>query len=218
MRVLYVAFYFPPTSGGGVERTLRFCEHLPEHGIECEVVAPVDARWLSDDPASLARIPDGLRVHRVRFRGPANRVLPADRLAARRAPSTGRWCGPGWHRSACCCPTSTCRGWPTCCPTATRLLRTGRFDALLTTSPPHSVTVAGGMLARRTGLPWVADWRDPWLANPDVPLDRRVGAREAGRRGRGWRGGRRRAWPARPASTRRSPTRCARWRPACRSR
>ena len=83
MRVLYVAFYFPPTSGGGVERTLRFCEHLPEHGIECEVLAPVDARWLADDPASLARVPDGLRVHRVRY------PRPRQPRAARR-PARGR--------------------------------------------------------------------------------------------------------------------------------
>ena len=82
MHVLYVAFYFPPTSGGGVERTLRFCEHLPAHGVTCEVVAPDDARWLAEDPASLARIPDGLRVHRVHYRGLGNRVLPADRIAA----------------------------------------------------------------------------------------------------------------------------------------
>ncbi len=27
-------------------------------------------------------------------------------------------------------------------------------------------------MARRGGLPWVADWRDPWLAHPDVAGDR----------------------------------------------
>src|SRR4029079_5584723 len=43
--------------------------------------------------------------------------------------------------------------------------------AVLTTAPPHSVTVAGAALAHRTGLPWVADWRDPWAAHPDVARD-----------------------------------------------
>jgi glycosyltransferase involved in cell wall biosynthesis len=173
MRVLYVAFYFPPTSGGGVERTLRFCEHLPEHGIECEVLAPVDARWLSEDPASLARIPDGLRVHRVRFRGPANRVLPADRLAAATGPLDRALVRARLAPQRLLLPDIDVPWLADLVPEATRLLRTGRFDALLTTSPPHSVTVAGGILARRTGVPWVADWRDPWLANPDLALDRR---------------------------------------------
>ena len=44
--------------------------------------------------------------------------------------------------------------------------------------------MAGGLLARRTGVPWVADWRDPWLANPDVDAGPRLGAGEAGRLGR----------------------------------
>ena len=172
MRVLYVAFYFPPTSGGGVERTLRFCQHLPEHGIDCEVLAPVDARWLADDPTSLARIPDGLRVHRVRYRGPGNRVLPADRLAAATGTVERALLRARLAPRRLLLPDVDVPWLVDVVPEATRLLRTGRFDALLTTSPPHSVTVAGGLLARRTGVPWVADWRDPWLGNPDVARDR----------------------------------------------
>lgn len=172
MRVLYVAFYFPPTSGGGVERTLRFCEHLPEHGIDCEVLAPVDARWLADDPASLARIPAGLRVHRVRYRGPGNRVLPADRIAAATGAAERALVRARLAPRRLLLPDVDVPWLVDLVPEALRLLRTGRFDALLTTSPPHSVAVAGGMLARRTGVPWIADWRDPWLANPDVAGDR----------------------------------------------
>jgi glycosyltransferase involved in cell wall biosynthesis len=173
MRVLYVAFYFPPTSGGGVERTLRFCEHLPEHGIDCEVVAPVDARWLADDPASLGRIPDGLRVHRVRYRGPGNRVLPADRIAVATGTVARTLVRARLAPRRLLLPDVDVPWLVDLVPEATRLLRSGRFDALLTTSPPHSVTLAGGLLTRRTGVPWVADWRDPWLANPDVARDRR---------------------------------------------
>lgn len=80
LRILLVAFYFPPTSGGGVERTLRFLRHLPEHGIDAEVLTPVDAKWIAEDPSSLARIPPDVRVHRIPYRGPSLRVLPAERL------------------------------------------------------------------------------------------------------------------------------------------
>ena len=82
LRVLLVAFYFPPTSGGGVERTLKLARHLPDLGVDVEVLVPVDAKWLAEDPASLARIPSPLRVHRAPYRGPSNRVLPGQRLAA----------------------------------------------------------------------------------------------------------------------------------------
>lgn len=174
MRVLYVAFYFPPTSGGGVERTLRFCEHLPAYGVDCEVLTPVDARWLAEDPGSLARIPDGLRVHRIPYRGPGNRVLPADRIAAADGTLQRAAVRARLAPRRLLVPDVDVPWLADLVPAATRLLRTGRFDALLTTSPPHSVTVAGGVLARRTGVPWVADWRDPWLANPDLGTDRRA--------------------------------------------
>jgi len=35
--------------------------------------------------------------------------------------------------------------------------------AVLSTSPPDSVHLAAAPLARRFGLPWIADFRDPWV-------------------------------------------------------
>lgn len=45
------------------------------------------------------------------------------------------------------------------------LAREERFDALLSTALPSSMHVVGGMLAKRTRLPWIADYRDPWTGN-----------------------------------------------------
>ncbi len=57
-------------------------------------------------------------------------------------------------------------------PAALRLLRTGRFGALMTTAPPHSVTVAGALVRARSSVPWIADWRDPWLTHADLDRSR----------------------------------------------
>jgi hypothetical protein len=45
---------------------------------------------------------------------------------------------------------------------ASRVAR-GGIDAVLTSSPPDSTHLAGLALRRRFGLPWVADFRDPWV-------------------------------------------------------
>ena len=74
LRVLYLAFYFPPAAGGGVQRTLHMVRHLPDLGIDVEVLAPTDPKWLAEDPALLAALPASLRVHRVRYRGPGARA------------------------------------------------------------------------------------------------------------------------------------------------
>ena len=157
---------------------------------------PIDARWLSDDPASLARIPDGLRVHRVRFRGPGNRVLPADRLAAATGPLDRALVRARLapQRAAAARRRRAVAGRPV--PAATRLLRSGRFDALLTTSPPHSVTVGGrhprpahgpavgGRLARPLARAPRRGARPPRRCAPSWPpsarLARRVAPRMAG--------------------------------------
>ena len=88
LRVLLIAFYYPPTSGGGVERTLQFSRRLPALGVDVELLVPTDAKWLAEDPASVSRIPADVVVHRVKYRGPSLRQLPGDRI--RQAPTAAR--------------------------------------------------------------------------------------------------------------------------------
>ena len=82
MRVLIVSFYFPPAGGGGVQRVLKLCRHLPELGIDVDVLAPDDPKWSAVDPGLAADIPAATTVHRARYRGPSHAQTPAARLAA----------------------------------------------------------------------------------------------------------------------------------------
>jgi hypothetical protein len=45
--------------------------------------------------------------------------------------------------------------WPNC-------LKTEKFDAVVTSSPPHSTQLIGLELQKKYGLRWIADLRDPW--------------------------------------------------------
>src|SRR5207244_1751177 len=49
-----------------------------------------------------------------------------------------------------------------------RLLREHRPEAVITSSPPGCVHWLGLWLAKR-GLPWLADFRDPWIVNRSIP-------------------------------------------------
>ena len=44
-----------------------------------------------------------------------------------------------------------------------RAIRKQRPDAILTSGPPHHVHLLGMALKRRHGIPWIADFRDPWV-------------------------------------------------------
>ena len=43
------------------------------------------------------------------------------------------------------------------------LLKEGGFDLIFSSGPPDSTHMVGLRLARDSGLPWVADFRDPWF-------------------------------------------------------
>ncbi len=66
-------------------------------------------------------------------------------------------------------------GWvPFAVREARRVCSREKFDIVYSTSPPDSSHLAGGKTARRFGIPWVADFRDPWISlylrNPATPL------------------------------------------------
>jgi glycosyltransferase involved in cell wall biosynthesis len=50
------------------------------------------------------------------------------------------------------------------------------IDAVYSSSAPISCHLAAGLIARRAGLPWVADFRDPWIGNAFAVPPRRLHA------------------------------------------
>ncbi len=172
MRILIVSFYFPPAGGGGVQRVLKLCRHLPELGIEVDVLAPDDPKWSAVDPGLAADIPAGTTVHRARYRGPAHAQTPAARLAAAhgaralgvRAALLGR---------SVLLPDPEIAWLPDAVRAGTRAVRERGIDVVVSTSPPNALHVVAAAIARRTGVPFVADFRDSWLANPHRRYERR---------------------------------------------
>ena len=164
MRALFVAFYFPPAGGGGVQRTLKFCKYLPEFGIEVHVLTPDDPKWFARDDRLLAQVPDDTVVHRARFLGPRS-SFREDALAGRsglsRLAVEARY---AYQRALV--PDKATPWMATAVPAGIRIARRHKIDVVLSTSPPPSVHLAAEAIATATRLPWVADFRDSWLANP----------------------------------------------------
>jgi glycosyltransferase involved in cell wall biosynthesis len=66
-------------------------------------------------------------------------------------------------------------GWvPFASRAASHLCREEQFDLVYSTSPPDSSHLVGRAISRRFGMPWVADFRDPWISlhlrRPPTPL------------------------------------------------
>jgi len=164
--LLIVSYYFPPWGMGGVQRALKFAKYLPEFGWDVTVIAPHFSRYYQTDRSLLADIPETVRIERVAtldlavwLRG--QRRHGSGGVRGERAPAP-------WVRSL-----REWLRWPddkvvfamNARRRAQRLLREQPFDAVWTTSPPPSVHRVGLGLHKR--IPWIADFRDPWLARDD---------------------------------------------------
>jgi glycosyltransferase involved in cell wall biosynthesis len=171
-RVLLLCYFYPPLAGGGVHRILGFTRWLPEHGWDCTVVcAGPEDYWVRDETLE-GRIPPQTEVIRV----PGGSALSAWlRLKRGRAGAAGAGAAAAGRRSGLVfdglralsdwmlLPDSYV-GWARRARSAAaaRLAR-GDVSVVLSSSPPDSVHLAALPLARRFGLPWVVDFRDPWI-------------------------------------------------------
>jgi hypothetical protein len=165
-RILIFAYFFPPLGGAGVQRVVKLAKYLPSLGWEPTIVT-VRARdyWMLD--ASLQHdLGSGVRIARTRsLTGLSLLQLLAPRAAGRTRgarPSMRRIAGLRRLAAWTLLPDSYV-GWvPFALRAGARLLRAQRYDMLMTTSSPDSAHLIGRGLARRFGVPWVADFRDPW--------------------------------------------------------
>ena len=160
-RLLVLCYFYPPLGGGGVHRVLGFTRHLPRHGWECTVVcADAGDYWVSDE-SLLAGVPRATEVIRVRGGSALSAWLGLTRAASGRR-STRAFSGLRKLSDWWLIPDSYV-GWSRRARAAAeRRARRGGFDAMLSSSPPDSVHLAALAVHRRIGLPWVADFRDPW--------------------------------------------------------
>lgn len=73
MRLLLLAYYFPPDGGPGAQRPIAFARHLGEHGVECTVLTrsppAVRNRYEPADAAALAAVEARAKIVRA---APAN--------------------------------------------------------------------------------------------------------------------------------------------------
>lgn len=153
-KVLLIAYHYPPVAGSsGIQRTLKFSAYLREHGWE-PIVLTVDPRAYDRvDDGQMGEIPADLRVERA-FALDTSRHLAIGTRYLRVMSIPDRWVS--W--------------WPAGVWRGLRIIRQEKPAAIFSTFPIATAHMIGLTLARMTGVPWVADFRDN-MTDPDFPRD-----------------------------------------------
>lgn len=153
-RVLMVSFQFPPMAGtSGVQRALRFAQQLPALGWSPSILTAHPRVHAHTGDDLVGEIPAGLPVRRAFALDAARHLAVAGRYPGVLA-RPDRW--HSWLLGAV--------------PAGLKLIRETRPDAIWSTYPIPTAHLIGYWLSRLSGLPWVADFRDP-MAHDGYPAD-----------------------------------------------
>ena len=149
-----VAFHFPPLSGGsGIQRTLRFVQHLPSLGWQPLVLSADPRAYAQTGADLLPEIPPDTVVKRSLALDTARHLSLRGRYVGWMA-RPDRWMSWRWAAVR----------------DGLQMIKTYQPDAIWSTYPIATAHQIGAALQRRSGLPWVADFRDP-MAQDGYPSD-----------------------------------------------
>ena len=174
--VLIISYLFPPTGGGGVQRALKMVQHLPRFGWTPYVltVEPKDPA-LTSDPGLLRDLPGEATVHRAPESPLLQRAFSRARASTRPANQAGEPTPSRLRthlrramrtlRDAYLVPDEQVIWLRRAVAEGMRIIREHSVNALFSTSGPNTNHLVGLELKRKTGIPWVADFRDPWVGN-----------------------------------------------------
>jgi glycosyltransferase involved in cell wall biosynthesis len=179
MRVLIVAYAYPPCGASAAYPTIQLVKYLLRQGHDARVLTVREGyhhclttedacTWVNGAPARRTAmwspLPwwEGLTARRAGGGERADLAVSGD--GSLRKPARVGW--RGRLAELVSIPDSTV-GWV--CPAVMRaraMLARERYDVVYTVSPVHSAHLVGLALRLAAGPPWAADFHDPWSASP----------------------------------------------------
>lgn len=142
---LLIAFHLPPSNvSSGHLRPLGFAKYLPASGWLPVVLSASESAYPTSDPESVGLIPESALIYRA-F-----------------ALDTKRHLGiRGKYPSILAQPDRWVSWWPAAVYRGLRLIRRYNVQAIWSTYPIMTSHCVAYTLSRLTGVPWIADFRDP---------------------------------------------------------
>ena len=172
-RVLIISYYWPPTGGSGVQRWVKFAKYLPSEGWQPVIYTPENPEQLAVDESLAAEVPEDAEIVKTRIIEPyelykrvlrrsghskeAVEVNPVNAQNKSLLQKAAMWIRGNLFR-----PDPRCLWIRPSVRFLKKYLAEHPVDLIVSTGPPQSMHMIGLRLSRETGLPWIADFRDPW--------------------------------------------------------
>ena len=139
--ILVIAYHYPPIRASS-NRTFYFTKYLPDYGFQ-PFVLTVDKPGYGDKTDDSIRIPDNIKVHRIRNKNTRlTRII--SKYAKLAATSDFVWIKQAIKKGL-------------------EIIKENKIDLIFCSGPYQSAYIIGHKLKQDTNLPLVLDFRDPWF-------------------------------------------------------
>jgi len=171
-KVLIISYYWPPAGGPGVQRVLKFAKYLPDFGWEPIILTVKDGEFPAVDKSLEKGISQDCIVHKSKsiepfklykkFIGKKNKdEIPTFILNKSKSDNFKDKIAK-WIRLNLFIPDAKI-GWiPFAVSKGMDLINKNKIDLIFSSSPPQTVNLIAKKISKKSGIPWVADFRDPW--------------------------------------------------------
>lgn len=181
-RVLIITYYWPPSGGSGVQRWVKFAKYLPKEGWQPVVYTPENPELTTVDKTLAAEVPPEAEIIKRHITEPyglyrklMGKDSSTDLKVLTSAGSDEGEVNPinggkkSWKqklslfiRGNFFIPDPRVLWVKPSMKFLTKYLKKHPVDVIVSTGPPQSMHLIGLEVSRETGIPWVADFRDPW--------------------------------------------------------
>lgn len=169
---LLITYHWPPSGGAGVHRWLKMSRYMADHGWKLVVFTPSNAEMPVKDNSLLDQIPPGIQIIKHPIREPYSIYKRFTGRKAKENVYSGFISEKGqrsiterlsiWLRGNLFVPDPRKFWIGPAARRLKRLLTDMQVDAVISTGPPHTTHLIAERVAIPAGIPWVADFRDPW--------------------------------------------------------
>jgi len=168
LKILLITYYWPPAGGSGVQRWLKFVKYLPSFDVTPVVYTVKDPDYAVEDESLLSEVSNDVQVIRESIWEP-NSFL--SKINSKEKQKSAGFIDPNpsfigrqiqYIRANYFIPDSRKFWIKPSVKKLTSFVQENDIDIMITTGPPHSLHLIGAEIKKRTGLKWLADFRDPW--------------------------------------------------------
>ncbi|MFC1748188.1 glycosyltransferase [Pseudomonadota bacterium] len=175
--VLVVTYYWPPAGGVEVQRMVKFCKYLPKFGWNPIILTVNDGNYANTDTSYFDDIKDLKSIYRAKSLEPHSMFNALTKPLQKKNTSKNNNTSKAnssqsfvnklgeYVRLNLFIPDSRIGWFPNAVKMGSKIIEEYQPELILSSSPPYTVHLIARYLKNKHKLPWVVDFRDPWLEN-----------------------------------------------------